>query len=648
MMKRRLQFSLRNLLLGVAMVALLVQATVTLAEHLRFRRLVKALQSSNAGARRSAALELGEMGPKGEAAVPALVRAMRAHPSDDAEVMAEALAGIGPASVPELVFLLRPRNEIGRNPLDVREYSDEERYLDPAARRGLALLGPQAEGAVDALIALLEHEDSCSYYVARHIGASCAMPALEAEGCAADVLSGIGPKAVPPLTVALRHPNEHVRAGAFYALGRMGPDAKAAVPQIVAALKTEPKKENVPWSKLPQIVAELQIEPKEEYVPWSNRELATWSLGNIGPDAKPAVPYLVAAVKSGTIDDEIAAAAIKRIDPSDETMVVLLAERFVNSVGDAQVGTSSALAELGSVAIPALTAAAADDDPGVRDWAVFQLSRMALRDDPNAPIAVPVLIERLADSGRWEGPSHAAIALGEIGPPAKQAVPALVGTIKTREPMIQVHAALALMKVDPGNRFAMETLIGALHGTDKSASHYAVRLLAELGPAAEPAIPALIEALNDDDADMRRRAADALGAIGPAAAVAIPALTDAIGDDYGGDVIYLGSGAEAALAKIGPEAVPALAAALRHGDAGVRWEVLVALGEMGPQAKDAVPVLIELLDSEEGPDRWYAAEVLGKLGPSARQAVPALREALRDEEPQVRENAREALEKIGG
>jgi HEAT repeat protein len=58
------------------------------------------------------------------------------------------------------------------------------------------------------------------------------------------------------------------------------------------------------------------------------------------------------------------------------------------------------------------------------------------------------------------------------------------------------------------------------------------------------------------------------------------------------------------LARIGPdalEAVPALVRHLNDVDISVRREAARALGQIGPQAAEAVPPLIEALKSDEAP-----------------------------------------------
>jgi HEAT repeat protein len=60
--------------------------------------------------------------------------------------------------------------------------------------------------------------------------------------------------------------------------------------------------------------------------------------------------------------------------------------------------------------------------------------------------------------------------------------------------------------------------------------------------------------------------------------------------------------------------VPALRAALNDLIAQVRSAAALALGEIGPEAKDAVPDLRAALKDQDGDVRRAAAEALRKIG----------------------------------
>jgi HEAT repeat protein len=93
-------------------------------------------------------------------------------------------------------------------------------------------------------------------------------------------------------------------------------------------------------------------------------------------------------------------------------------------------------------------------------------------------------------------------------------------------------------------------------------------------------VPHWIEALKAPDARLRRQAAFTLGNL---------ATTDA-------------------------GVVPALTAALKDADAGVRCEAILALVKCGPEARQAVPVLRELQRKDrDARVRSYASQALAKV-----------------------------------
>ncbi len=85
---------------------------------------------------------------------------------------------------------------------------------------------------------------------------------------------------------------------------------------------------------------------------------------------------------------------------------------------------------------------------------------------------------------------------------------------------------------------------------------------------------------------------------------------------------------------------------LTDQNASVRRKAAIALGRIGPAAKEAVPALITALKDENKYVRRVAAEALGRIGRAAKQAVAALTKASEDEDKDVREAAEEALKQI--
>jgi HEAT repeat protein len=122
---------------------------------------------------------------------------------------------------------------------------------------------------------------------------------------------------VEVLIVGFNSDDPTVRRVVAKFVGDIGPDAKAAVPALAAALKDEYRdvREAAAGSLVqmgPGAVAALTEALKDDY--WLVRRTAAEALGNIGPGAMAAVPALTEALK-----DEVcnvrgeAAEALKRI-----------------------------------------------------------------------------------------------------------------------------------------------------------------------------------------------------------------------------------------------------------------------------------------------------------------------------------------------
>ncbi len=145
---------------------------------------------------------------------------------------------------------------------------------------------------------------------------------------------------------------------------------------------------------------------EDEYV----REAAADALGEMGPEAKDAVPALIQTLGDG--DEHVRRAA------------------------------ADALGEMGpeaKEAVPALLQALEDAEWSVREAAAVALGKIG----PEAKEAVAALIQALADedlSVRW----RAANALRDIGPEAKDAVPALVQALADESEVMRGYAAEAL------------------------------------------------------------------------------------------------------------------------------------------------------------------------------------------------------------
>jgi HEAT repeat protein len=88
----------------------------------------------------------------------------------------------------------------------------------------------------------------------------------------------------------------------------------------------------------------------------------------------------------------------------------------------------------------------------------------------------------------------AAWFLGELGPPARDAVPELVQALRSQDPWLNVLAARALWRVSRDSRAILPLLIEALDVRDEHRFVLAVQALGEMESEAKPALPKLLRA----------------------------------------------------------------------------------------------------------------------------------------------------------
>ncbi len=182
------------------------------------------------------------------------------------------------------------------------------------------------------------------------------------------------------------------------------------------------------------------------------------------------------------------------------------------------------------------------------------------------------------------------------------------------------ESVAALSSHDSGERIAALAVLAGLAELDDAAAQHAL-----IGALGHPFF-----------ADVRLGAAELLGKVG--GAMCVPRLVAALSDED--DAIR--RAAVQSLVAIGPDAIPALAAAVTADDRMQRRGTVLALAQI--ESSDAVPGLIAALAV---PD-WFvprtAAAALGRRGDA--HAVPPLIDALSSDDPHLRELAAEALARI--
>jgi HEAT repeat protein len=264
----------------------------------------------------------------------------------------------------------------------------------------------------------------------------------------------------------------------------MGPDASAAVPAIMRVL------ENL---------------DEHEYV----RGGAAWALGLIGSKAADAVPLLARTLSSKHV-------SVRRN-----------AARAIGKIAAAQtggsIGPTSPISPIGPMLGPneiadLLKLLSGDEDAAVRVSAAIVLWQIQRH-----PKVIPAL-ESMLRSRQGSTAPEAAFAVGELGPDAEPAVPALVAALAHPDNDTRRAAAHSLGRIGPAAIPALRNAIGS--GEDQAKCHV-VEALGWIGPSS---VDALIGALASPSPPVRRSAARALGRLGPAAKQAEPALVKAVSD----------------------------------------------------------------------------------------------------------------------
>ena len=618
--------------------------------------LVARLGEPSWAVRRDVVRALGELG---QAAVPALVEALRSRRDDEARIAAtvdalvansgDVLPAIAPlADEPDPAVVADVAQVLGRRgtPRSLERLAPLAAHADDnvavAAIEGLGRIGSPA--AIDALIGAARSNNFFRVFpaidVLGRLGDARAIPALaELAGDqlhqleAARALGRTGESAaVGPLAKLLSHPSESVSRVAALALAeleqvhreRYGTDEA-----VHAALKAS----RIEASATQRLSRALSTARADEQIALASL------LGSIG--AEDAAAALRPLLDVGGETPVAAAAALKRLgaqadgvvrgalaDGSSARRLVLLPT----------VQRSSALAEV----IGCLD----DEDASVRAAACTALGRMAAVD------ALPELFEQLADPNRRVVQAATAaiqslgstraqrLALetaGDVRPAVRrsaiqilgyfgfpEALPVLVTALADDDVTIREAAlqGLALFE-DPA---AVDAVLGASHDTQDKVRSAAMRALGNSVLREDRIEVRLREGLSDVNAWVRYFATQALGRReDEASAEAIAALLE----DPAGQVRV--AAVEALSHLQSPHAQKALRDAATNPDVEMQRAAVIGLGLS--KHPESVRMLIAAATSDSAPTRLLALSALAEHAPDSALAV--LHRALDDADEDV-------------
>ncbi len=413
------------------------------------------------------------------------------------------------------------------------------------------------------------------------------------EAVAYEALDHIGQRAVPALTEALTDGRRPVRRLALEALLKIDPKRLGTRAGHLRNLFDRRVEQQAVWA-----LGRL-VDPPEEAVAaligmLNDRSFRfTWmaarALGQMGPQAKRALPTLLRMLKEGRLEghEALALAEISIDDPERVLSALLEALNRPGLKKTARQRTVEAIGIVGGAATR----------------------------------SVPTLVEFLG-TGDSILERNVLLALRRMGPTSK-AVRAALEPVLRRSPCRTSPNDAAALAAQFGAD-VIPLLVKLLASEDKNARGNALKAVSFIGGRAKAAVPALTKLMHSPDSMEWRWAVQALGSIGPAASAAVPRLVARMLEHEPGQWAYFCDGA---LGHIGPAAVPALIELLRGENASAQSTAARVIDRIGPAARDALPDLLEALSSEHTWLKQHAARALGSaIVPHLESVAWALKE----------------------
>jgi HEAT repeat protein len=450
-------------------------------------------------------------------------------------------------------------------------------------------------------------------------------------------LAAVGKPAVEGLRSLLKERKESVRAEVVMGLGRIGPDAEAAIPDLIPLLGDKNERIRREASLALGRIGIAAVEPLIAAAADGDVTVRARAVEGLGNTSAPN-DHVHQTVLNGANDTEpeVRAAALNSLArfelPADALLPILREnirhedERVRLAVVHLLVERRALLAPLTSELASLLTA----DHEGVSRHAAFLLCKLG-------PDAAPMLLDALhRDNSRID---QIAAALAQIGRPV---VELLTRAIKAPEPRLRQGAALALGQIRPLTPGVAQKLTVGLHDPDREVKAAFLTAIGYLGSRASESVPAVRAMLQDESAEIRIRAIGILCQSAPRDDRLLGDLT-ALLDDPDARVQREAIDTIRSLGPTGRKALTVIIGKLDSADTGVRLAAAECIESHGQAAAEAVPALTALLDDSTPKLRTIAAQTLGKLGKVAQPAFPRLTSLLGAEQAEVREAATLAL-----
>jgi HEAT repeat protein len=503
--------------------------------------------------------------------------------------------------------------------------------LDKEIRSRAAVLADSGPDAVDELATMLRGKDA----VIRRL--------------ALDVVPAIGPHAaplVPLLAEMLKDPDLDKRIEVFECLAALGRTATAAMPAVATFLDAD-EHFDVYWATL--TLAEIQTGVAEHLAqmlkakPRHPHHILD-ALRQLGPQAAPAIDALGEWLSKASSDEntERACSVISAIGPPAKGIQKEMLTRLT-ATKDARL-RRSILTAIVATTIPEEPVASSElrldlqsDDAQSRVLAAQAL----LRAKPNDQEAIQTLVDAFRSADR-----ESVVQSFEYASPG--AIPYLVAALEAPEARVRVDAVRTLWSWwGSEHELVVPPLLASLSDTDRDVRESAAYGIWFTRPPAALCVAQLTAALQRERDDLVR--VTLIGALERQeedAATALPALLPFC---TAGDA-RTRAAAVGAAARIGADTDAAwtvLSRAFEDPEARVRRAAASGVsGWKGEHAKDAADLLVKLLADKDRDVKWNGVVALGEIGANSASAAGALEDFDSGQDDRLRLVAAVALARV--
>lgn len=297
---------------------------------------------------------------------------------------------------------------------------------------------------------------------------------------------------------------------------------------------------------------------------------------------------------------------------------------------------SAALGSIGPEALPVLREAAKDADPKIREWGIYAISKICYQ----APEVKPLLIEALDDEAmpvRYE----AVRALGSMGAEAHDAIPAMIQAANDEDWRMRYIVTRQFGWMGSTDE-CIDFLLEGMESERYAIRELAVRAFTNRDIDADRALPMLYKAAVYEEPGIQETAIRAIRRMGTTDEY-IPAIIDVLDDET-----FLAVSEDISLPdKFFYDLMSTLKMGLVNEDAATRAKTAKIIGAMGLRGAEAVNTLIETLDDSNRDVVHSVVIALGSIGPPARDAIPILEKMLEHDKWGFAGEIHSAIENIG-